>query len=812
MQNMQKNTLLIIAIAIVVLFNYRLMLAGPPRVPDTRYKLELIAQEPQIVTPVGMAFDRKGQLLVVESHTHQPPEGYQGLKHDRIRMLSDSNGDGKLDQWSTFAEGFRHAMNILVGADGSVYLVTRHNLVVLRDTNGDGVADKQQELLRLETSDDYPHNGLGALAQDNDGNLIVSLAENHGEKYSLIGADGTTINSGGGQDGFYSISPKGENLKRFARGFWNPFSACVLPDGRIFTADNDPDASPPCRLVHVAPGGDYGFIYQYGRAGTHPLQCWNGELPGTLPMVCGVSEAPTAIVPHAGALWVTSWGDHRIERYELVSRGASYGAKRTIIVQGDGEFRPTGMAVAPDGSIYFADWVLHDYPVHGHGKIWRLTLPEGDAKKPLPPRSKEDLAASDDSGDAVQNVESPDPYLHTHGVNQLAHQKTFRLPAGASPRLRLGALEAAWHNRPADVPSLLRNALHDDSPEVRLFAVRWIADERITTLRNDVAKLLNGPQPNFRLYLAVLGAIDWLDHEPSQHTADFTEGLLVRELSNDNRSPEIHALTLSLLKPSNKFLTTERLAGYLRSDYTPLRLEAVRTLSAQSGEASWKLLAGIANDRSQPTNIRAEAIVGLSAGAEKYRELLEKFAASDDATLKHEAARALRLALLQPASTEAKPPAEDLEAWNKLLATPGDAESGRHLFFSPVGPRCSVCHSYAGRGAGIAPELTRISSVASRERIIASILQPSLEIAQDYQPWLVTTNDGKTYTGVRLGKASDSGEEDYVDTAGNVFTLPSPTIESRQPIDKSIMPDNFQSLLSIEDLRDLVTFLVSPGR
>lgn len=809
---MNRIILALFVIAIGVLNTACPSPASEPRLPDSRYKLELIGQEPQIVTPVGMAFDRNGRLLVVESHTHQPPEGYQGLKHDRIRMMSDSNGDGKLDHWSTYAEGFRHAMNILAGADGSVYVVTRHNLVVLRDTNDDGVADKQQELLRLETSDDYPHNGLGALAQDNDGNLIVSLAENHGEKYSLIGVDGTTINSSGGQDGFYSITREGKNLKRFARGFWNPFSACVLPDGRIFTADNDPDASPPCRLVHVVPGGDYGFIYQYGRAGTHPLQCWNGELPGTLPMVCGVGEAPTAIIPHAGALWVTSWGDHRIERYELVPRGASYSAKRTIIVQGDGEFRPTGMAVAPDGSIYFADWVLHDYPVHGHGKIWRLTLPDGDATKPFPTRSKEDLAASEDANDPVKNVDSPDPYLHAHGVWQLAHQQDIKVPAGASPRLRLGVLEAAWQNRPADVSSLLRNALHDESPEVRLFAVRWIADERIVALRDEVAKLLNRPQPSFRLYLAVLGAVDWLDHEPSQHTADFTEGLLVRELSNSNRSPEIHALTLSLLKPSNKFLTTERLANYLRSNYTPLRLEAVRTLSAQSGEASWKLLADIANDSAQPTNIRVEAIVGLSAGAEKYRALLEKFTSSDDATLKHEAIRALRLAAPQPVSTEQKPPAEDLEAWNKLLAVAGDAESGRRLFFSPAGPRCSICHSYSGRGGSVAPELTRISSVASRERIVASILQPSLEIAQDYQPWLVTTNDGKTYAGVRLGKASDSGEEDYVDTAGNVFTLPSPTIESRQPVDKSIMPDNFHSVLSIEDLRDLVTFLTCPAR
>src|SRR3954465_250971 len=138
--------------------------ATEPRVADSTYKLELVAKEPQIVTPIGMAFDRKGRLLVVESHTHQRPENYQGPAGDRIRMLSDSNGDGRLDRWSTFAEGFRHAMNLLVRDDGAVYVVMRHKIVLLRDTDGDDVADRQDEILRLETENDYPHNGLSGIA------------------------------------------------------------------------------------------------------------------------------------------------------------------------------------------------------------------------------------------------------------------------------------------------------------------------------------------------------------------------------------------------------------------------------------------------------------------------------------------------------------------------------------------------------------------------------------------------------------------------------------------------------------------------
>jgi putative heme-binding domain-containing protein len=162
---------------------------------------------------------------------------------------------------------------------------------------------------------------------------------------------------------------------------------------------------------------------------------------------------------------------------------------------------------------------------------------------------------------------------------------------------------------------------------------------------------------------------------------------------------------------------------------------------------------------------------------------------------------------MRPATAEAKPPAADIAGWKAKLSVPGDAAAGRRLFFSPVGPRCSVCHKFGGRGGNVGPDLTQISRSASREKIITSILQPSQEIAPDYQAWTLVDRDGKTYTGLRLPKAGDNGQEDYADEAGKVFTLSSSAIEDRRVSSTSIMPDNLQSTLSTDDLRDLVTFL-----
>lgn len=792
-------------------------LASEPRVADPRYKLELVASEPDIVTPIGAAFDKKGRLLVVESHTHLRPEGYKGPEGDRIRMFSDSDSDGKLDHWSTFAEGFHQAMNVLVRDDGGVYVVTRRNVMLLHDTDGDGVADKQEEILRLETTDDYPHDGLAGIALTADGKLLIGLGENHGKPYRLIDRDGASV---GGKDGagcVFECAEDGRGPRRVATGFWNPFAICARPDHRVFAIDNDPDSSPPCRMVHVVEGGDYGFRFQYGRAGTHPLQAWNGELPGTLPYVCGVGEAPTVIFALGKWLWVTSWGDHRIDRFELEPRGASYGAKRETIVQGDTDFRPTGMAVAPDGSLYFGDWMFKDYPVHGHGRIWRLVVPSEDRAEEFPARSAADEAAAtlDESSNGVQ-TESKDPFVVANAVRRLSNHENLEkrfveseTNQAVSERERLADLEALRLRGIADPEKLLKAALRDKSPDVRFFAVRWIADERITGLRDELQELLDSPPPSRRYYLAVLGAIDWLSHEPKMTGNEIAGALLVRELKNEKRSPETHALALSLLNANDGFLSLDRLRDYLKSNHTPLRIEAVRSLSQQATSERFSLLAEVAEDQSQPDEVRVEAVVGLAASAADHRKLLEQLAGGDQSTLRDEARRSLRLAGLRPGPGETKPPATDVEAWQKLLATGGDAAAGRRIFYNPVGARCYMCHTYAGRGGIVGPELTNIGGSTTRDKIVASIIQPSLEIAPDYQPWELVTNEGKVYTGLRLPQPGDDGKEHYFDSAAREFVLPSETIAERHAATKSIMPENLQATLSIDDLRDLVAFLSS---
>lgn len=783
--------------------------AEPPRVLLDDYTLEQVAREPDIVTPVALAFDQQGRLLVIESHTHQRPDDYDGPTSDRLRRLDDSNGDGKLDRWTELADGFRHAMNVVARDDGAIVVVTRGDVHLLQ-ANDAGEFDKRTTLVHLDTRIDYPHNALGGFVFDGQGGFYLGLGENFGGAYRLVGSDGAEFADSGGTGMIFHFAGDGSGLLRFAQGFWNPFGLGIAGERTLFAVDNDPDASPPCRLIHVVETGDYGHRWEYGRAGVHPLQAWNGELPGTLPMVCGTGEAPCAVVPHENRLWVTSWGDHRLERYELAASVGTFAAEREVVVQGDADFRPTGLAVGPNGDVYFADWVSKSYPVHGKGRIWKLSR-----KKPYdsqPWQAIQSREAPITKQTSEQRRRSPQPFERQTVVASLTTTMALELISASDPRDRLVGLQALrWSDKPLD-DAVLRKALTDSDAKVRLYAIRWVADEHHTTLRGAVADLLKGEIPSERYYLALIGAVAWLDGDRTPPPKSVVDNLLARELRNENRRPKIKALALRLLSPNHKHLTLETLNTYIEGDRSDFRREAVRTLALSELENRFVYLAKVAGDETLPVSLRADALVGLSSESEQFGPLIEKLSHSSALDLSSEASRILRLTSQanQPNSIETlepKPEPTDIEVWLALVAGRGDADSGRRLFFSPVGPRCGVCHTHGGRGGDFGPALTGYGRDNNLRQIVTAILQPSRDIAPRYVPWVLETDDGKTHVGLRLPQGGDNGNEPYIDSAGNRFDLKSDTVEFRSPAKKSIMPEGMEKTISVQDLADLAAFL-----
>ena len=318
-------------------------------------------------------------------------------------------------------------MSLALGNDGVVYLATRSDVCVNSATRkAPAVADERKVIVRLDTRGRLSAQRPVRLRLRRPGRISISaMGENLGEPYKPHRLRRTTLSGGGEGGSIFRCRPDGTELERLATGFWNPFHMTFDAFGRLFAVDNDPDARGPCRLLHIVPGGDYGYRFRYGRKGPHPFIAWNGELPGTLPMAAGTGEAPSGILAYEvdgfpkeyrGQLLVTSWGDHVVERFTRSHTArrsrpmdTSWCAAATTSGRWASPRRPTATCTSATG------WTS-SYQVHGKGRIWRIRPKERTQTDPRRPFRKGTKSA-------------PPPRL----VGRLAGSTVTR-PQGCGPR------------------------------------------------------------------------------------------------------------------------------------------------------------------------------------------------------------------------------------------------------------------------------------------------------------------------------------------------------------------------------------------
>lgn len=795
-----------------------------PSILSAEWDIELVASEPKLVTPISCRFDPKGRLLVIESHTHFPPDDYKGPEHDRIYLFDDTNGDGKLDRQRLFYEGGRASMGLEVMENGDVMVARRDTVVRLRDTDGDDRADQTEVILRLETAAEYPHNGLGGLAIGPDGWLYVGQGENLGEPYQLVGTDGS-IQKGEGEGGnIFRCRPDGTQLERFATGFWNPFGLHFDQSGRLWAVCNDPDAKPPCRLMHVVPASDFGFQFRFGRAGTHPLLAWNGEHPGTLPMVAGTGEAPCAVVSYEDRLLVSAWGDNRIESYRLKPRGATWEGTRETIVQGNSDFRPVDFAVAKDGSLYFTDWVDRSYPVHGRGRLWRLVpkMPRSDQKK-LPQLSADEILskrlANDPTlsiADLLRAATSSDPYIRQGAASGLSHRDmtAFTKPEAFQDEAQQICILSAMRWLSLTQPDQVRQVSRDEWIEAglassndgfALAAIRWAAETGEKKFLPMIRKRLVQEEISRTLFRSAVAAIAYLETgTTSRGRRDPSlEHELLKIAADPSRPATLRAMAIDTLPAEAESPDEKQTISWLDKTPNPKLAQAIiRRFISRGDQPSIDALATLGESSWLDPESRADAISGLSKDVIRYEMLLKRISVDEpDSVVRQEAARILRTPLAHPENI--RPATDDIEGWNRLLGEGGNPRAGWRVFNRTT---CVRCHAYEGRGSLVGPDLTGIAGFMDRRRILESILLPSKEIGPPYVSWIVLTEDGRTLKGLKLNDGSGTHTK-FIGSDGQVFEVPMQMITSQRPTAESVMPKNLEETLTTEEFRDLLSFL-----
>ena len=790
-----------------------------PKIHHANIKsVALFAQNPDVVTPVGIAVAPDGRVFVQENHTHKRTSDYDGPETDRILVFEDTDGDGAADRRSVFHEGHTFSTDLLFGPDGHLYVSTRWFVGRFRNAADKQTADGEPEkLVVCETDGDYPHNGVGGLAIDpaDPERLAFGFGENLGSDYTFVGSDGVRLSGGGEGGSTYLCGTDGSELTRQSTGHWNAFGMAFDLNGNLFSTDNDPNATPPNRLLHIVPGADFGYEYRYGRSGRHPLVCWYGEHPGTLGMIGALGEAACGVIAHGpGQLLTASWTDNRVDVHTLKPRGASFIATREPVLTGPDDFRPVHFSYSPDGKyLYFTDWVKISYPVHGHGRIWRVEFKQPVRLEPLrrdvestPPSPKEALAL----------LGSEDPYVRTQAVHVLTKhpdvlegydwQADTRGVARAHYAVALKRHDADGHA--SVIPALLEDA----DQRVRFVGVKWIADESLRQYRPQLERLLNRSDLSRRDLRAIVAALAKLGSDSNK---EFSPDETLLDLALDaDRPPALRATALQSVNVNHERLTVDILAKLARLPDVAIQSEAVRSLALHTDVARIPALGELAADTSLDANLRADAIAGLASGAADQAALLETLTGDENESVAAEAVRTLVAAGLATRELASKPPIEDLDAWRTLVdeaAGEADVAVGRRLFFHATLGGCYRCHAMHGRGASIGPDLTTIrqQSDVTRDWLLKHVVNPNAEMAPYYRPQQLVTVDGKVLTGLVVGK--EGKLQAYVGTDGLVFHVDKDDVEERRELPTSIMPVGLLEKLDAGEIRDLIAYLLQGG-
>ena len=145
--------------------------------------------------------------------------------------------------------------------------------------------------------------------------------------------------------------------------------------------------------------------------------------------------------------------------------------------------------------------------------------------------------------------------------------------------------------------------------------------------------------------------------------------------------------------------------------------------------------------------------------------------------------------------------------WDYGMKHNGAATHGRQLFNDLKGVSCVKCHSIAGVGGKVGPDLQGIGAKYPREELIRSVLEPSARVAEGYQVTIVATDSGRVYHGIVKSDTQEALE--LIDADGKTIRIRANEIEQRTKSGISLMPNGLKDGMTLDDFADIIAYLQS---
>ena len=787
------------------------------------FKAELLYSVPREQGSwVSMTFDHKGRVIAGHErgalYRVTPPRDGKPIAVEKLETPAVKVGDVEVDVGA--------AQGLLYAFDSLYVMINRGNtsgMYRLRDTDGDDRYDRAELLKKLEGSGEHgPH----AIVLSPDGKRLFCVAGNFTQIPGGIDVNNAAhrnwaedillprLPDGGGHDPHVmapggwvaSCDPDGRDWNLLCAGLRNTYDIAFNPDGELFGFDSDMEWDTgsawyrPTRVNHLVSGAEYGWRNGSGK--------WPAYYPDSLGGINIGWSSPTGVVFGTGAkfpekyqraFYIQDWAYGKMYAVHLAPNGASYGGTFEEFLSGK-PLPVTDTAIGPDGALYFT--------IGGRGAqagLYRVSYVGSESTAPAKP--VHDSAAAEARGlrhkleafhtkhdpAAVEfawpHLDSPDRSIRYAARVAVEHQDPKLWQARALAETRVTALNQALvalvRAKPDQPAAVVTDAL------ARVPLDRVTEEQALEALRVYGLAFIRMGRPDAATAAKVAARLDVVFPSPSEAVNRELCQLLVYL-----ESPGAVAKSMKLL---GEALTQEEQVHYVvtlrnaKQGWTP---ELRRQYFGWINLAQQKF-AGGHSFRPFLDNVRRDAVATL---APDEKAALEEV---------------LKGAQTEVALRETKP-RQYVHHWQMEDIVPllGQAERGRSFESGKAAleaAQCLKCHRFNGEGGSTGPDISGVGNRFNARDLLEAILLPSKVVSDQYQNTRVATKDD-----VIVGRIErDEPDRLVIRThplAGTTVEVKKSAITDQRPDKLSMMPEGLVSVLTKEEVLDMLAYLRSGGK